>query len=89
VIVAFEKQEDRSAVQVRRLQESIEAIGGTVDGGPARMLVFTVPVCAGFQAVEGLLTAFTQELPGTRWWYSNVYETGDPSQSLNWWKENK
>lgn len=20
------------------------------------------------------------------WWYGNVYEAGDPSRPLNWWK---
>lgn len=86
VIVVFEKPEDKSA-QAQRLEESVQTIGGVVDGGPARVLVLTVPVSSGFQAVEGLLEAFTREVPGSSWWYGNVYEAGDPSRPLNWWKD--
>jgi hypothetical protein len=53
------------------------------------VLVLTVPVSAGFQVVENVLSAFIQELPGTTWWYGNVYEAGDPNKPLNWWKESK
>jgi hypothetical protein len=24
-------------------------------------------------------------LPGTTWWYGNVYEMGDPKKPLDWW----
>lgn len=89
VIVHVEKQEDKSSAQVRCLEQSLRAIGGTLDGGPERILVFTVPVRASFHAVETLLSAFTQELPGATWWYGNVYEAGDPSRPLNWWEQTK
>jgi hypothetical protein len=88
VIVVFEKPEDKSA-QAKRLEESVQPIGGVVDGGPARVLVLTVPVSSGFQAVEKLLAAFIREVPGTHWWYGNVYEAGDPSRPLNWWKDSQ
>jgi hypothetical protein len=86
LIVAFEAEEDRSTASVERLGKAIEAIGGTNDGGPARMLVFSIPVRAGFATVETLMKAFVEELPGTSWWYGNVYEVGDPARPLNWWK---
>lgn len=86
VIVVFDKPEDKSA-QAQRLEESVQTIGGVVDGGPARVLVLTVPVSSGFQAVESLLGAFMREVPGSSWWYGNVYEAGDPSRPLNWWKD--
>lgn len=86
VIVAFEENEDVSSAQALRLKERMEAIGGASDGGPPRMLVFTVPVSAGFQAVERMLAEFLREAPGTSWWYGNVYEVGDPTRPLNWWK---
>jgi hypothetical protein len=50
------------------------------------MLVFTVPVAAGFPAIEKRLERRVDELPGATWWYGNVYEAGDPSRPLNWWK---
>lgn len=87
VILSFERPEDKTSAQTKRLEKSIQSIGGVVDGGPARVLVLTVPVSSGFQAVESLLTAFTREVAGATWWYGNVYEAGDPSRPLNWWKD--
>jgi Domain of unknown function (DUF4265) len=89
VIVAFKKHEDTSSSQSLRLKEAIQTIGGMVDGGPARMLVFTIPVRVGFQTVESLLAEFMRELPGSSWWYGNVYEAGDPARPLDWWKESE
>jgi hypothetical protein len=86
VIVTFEKEEHKHSPQAQRLQGSVKAIGGTLDGGPSRVLVFTVPASTGFQTVETLLDAFLQELPGTNWWYGNVYEAGNAARSLNWWQ---
>src|SRR5262245_10449318 len=86
VIVAFEEDQDRSTGLVERLAKAIKALGGTKDGGPARLLVFTVPVGAGFDAVEKLLNGFVAEQSGTNWWYGNVYEAGDALRPLNWWK---
>ena len=83
VIVAFKKHEDTSSSQTLRLKEAIQTIGG------ARMLVFTIPVSGGFQTVESLLAEFMQELPGSSWWYGNVYEAGDPARPLDWWKESE
>jgi hypothetical protein len=87
VVVVFEKPEDKTSVHAKRLEQSIQSIGGIVDGGPARVLVLTVPVSSGFKAIESLLTAFMKEVPGTSWWYGNVYEAGDPSRLLDWWKD--
>jgi len=87
VIVGFKKPEDKLSAKAKRLEESVQTMGGVVDGGPARVLVLTVPVSSGFQAVESLLAAFVQEVPGATWWYGNVYESGDPSRPLNWWND--
>lgn len=87
VIVVFEKPEDKYSAKTKRLEESIQTIAGVSDGGPAGVLVFTVPVSSGFQAVQSVLTKFEGEVPGCSWWYGNVYEAGDPSQPLNWWKD--
>lgn len=59
VIVVFEKPEGKSSAQTKRLEESIQTIGGVAEGGPGRVLVLTVPVSCGFQTVESLLDAFT------------------------------
>jgi len=85
VIVIFEKDEHKYTPEAQRLEGSLKSLGGILDGGPARVLVFTVPVSAGFHAVETVLGAFLQERHGTHWWYGNVYEAGDPARPLNWW----
>lgn len=86
VIVTFAENQDRSTEPVERLVRAVEALGGNRDGGPARMLVLTVPLRAGFPAVEKLMNGFVAELPGTSWWYGNVYERGDAARPLDWWK---
>ena len=48
VIVVFKKPEDKLSAKAKRLEESVQTIGGVVDGGPARVLVLTVPVSSGF-----------------------------------------
>jgi len=85
VVVAFEQEADRAGEPVARLVRAMEALGGVPEGGPARMLVLTVPVRAGFPAVEKLLNGLARELPGSHWWYGNVYERGDAARPLNWW----
>ena len=87
VIAAFEKPEAECSSQAKLLEESIQTIGGVVEGGPGRVLVLTVPASCGFHAVESLLEVLMREVPGTKWWYGNVCEAGDPSQPLNWWDD--
>lgn len=63
----------------------IEAIGGRIDAYTPGLIVFTVPVDAGFPAIEGICAAAVDRSPGGQWQYSNVY---DPATgiALGWWK---
>jgi hypothetical protein len=67
------------------LAEQAQRLGGTLDGAIERGLVFTVPVSAGFPAVESLFKAWVAEHPGWEWYYGNVYDPGDGVTPLNWW----
>ena len=87
VIVAFETEQDKSLTPVEDLQRKVRDLGGVVDGGPTRVLVLTLPLRAGFERIEPLLADFIQRVPGSTWWYGNVYEAGDPSRPLDWWKQ--
>ncbi len=53
-----------------------EAIGGWLDGGSDRMLVFTVPLAAGFAAVAAAFDQAVAQYSGSQWLYGNVNEAG-------------
>jgi hypothetical protein len=67
------------------LDPAVNALQGACDGGPARVLVYSIHASASFPAVEQLFDAFCSANPGASWWFGNVYDpiTGAP---LNWWK---
>jgi len=69
-----------------RLTQAARALGGFLDGGQTRLRVLTLPVIAGFPAVEAELNAAVAEL-GATWAYGNVYQSGDASRPLGWWAE--
>ena len=63
-----------------------EALGGVLDGGIERGLVFTIPAAAGFAAIEALFDHEVNARPGTEWMYGNVYDP-DSGEPLGWWNE--
>lgn len=73
---------------VQTLTREVEAIGGWLDGGYSRMVVFTIPVTAGFPAVEAVLDAAAARYPGSTWLYGNVYDQRDGKTPLAWWLTN-
>jgi hypothetical protein len=79
-----EPLDERSAVtaDVRRVAESL---GGRLDGGYSRMLVLTIPLAAGFDAVAAELDAAVRRHAGSGWLYGNVYDSSDGVTPLNWW----
>jgi len=72
------------------LTETIGTLGGWLDArgwtrdGANSLSVYTIPVAAGFPAIEQALTAFADETPGGHWYYANVYGADDKTP-LNWW----
>jgi len=63
VVVDFEKPEVKRCAQTLNLIENMQLVGGMADGGPDRMLVFSIPVSAGLQVVKHLLDEFVRTLP--------------------------
>jgi hypothetical protein len=47
--------------------------------------VFTVPVSAGFGAVEAAFDGYVRRQPGAEWYFGNVYDERDGMTPLNWW----
>jgi len=82
VVIAFGSDEAKGAA-TQALAEGIALFGGTVDGGPGRMKVCTIPVASGFSQIERLFQALCSDDQAT-WWFGNVYGTdGEP---LRWWE---
>jgi len=72
------------------LEAEVRLLGGYLDGGGdgrdgGSVRVFTVPVAAGFPAVEAAFNSFVKQHPDAEWYYGNVYEPGDGITPLNWW----
>jgi hypothetical protein len=82
VVVIFPTTEIRTVAEPE-LARDVAALGGVCDGGPSRMLVFTVPVSSGFTATEQLFNTVPSRWPGAIWYYGNVY--GADQTPLNWW----
>jgi Domain of unknown function (DUF4265) len=63
-------------------------LGGRLDGQTAGLIVYTIPISAGFPAIEEIFERATSVFSGAQWQYSNVYDviTGQP---LNWWGNNE
>jgi hypothetical protein len=75
-------EHDPETTDVRRVAE---ALGGWLDGGYSRMVVFTVPLSAGFAAVAGAFDGAAARYRGAVWYYGNVYDPRDGETPLNWW----
>ena len=70
----------RNAIQAD-LTQTLGRIGGRLDGTMGETgLCFTIPVLAGFTAIEGAL----RRVVGNEWSYSNVYDL-ETNAPLNWW----
>lgn len=72
------------------LASRVSELGGYLDGGrdtqAGTIRVFTVPVAAGFAAVEDAFESFCRAHPGVTWSYTNVYEPGEGATPLLWWE---
>lgn len=68
----------------RALDPQLGILGGRLDGQTTRVLVYTVPVAAGFQSVERALREIVGKFPGAQWYFGNVYDPTD-GRPLNWW----
>jgi hypothetical protein len=73
--------------QLRPLVLRVESLGGWLDGGGPRLRVFTVPVSAGFPSVEAVFKEFVSDVPGSEWYFGNVYDPHDGVTPLHWWED--
>lgn len=80
---------DRAGVAWVRsfIEADIVGLGGTVDGESAQVIVLTVPVTAGFEAIEAVLNRIPSKSPSAHWYFGNVYDPADGVTPLNWWRD--
>ena len=84
-VQVFLEREEGSEASLAALAQRIEALGGRLDGGAHRGRVYTIPVTAGFPAVEEAFNALVAEHAGAEWVFGNVYDQADGVTPLNWW----
>ena len=68
---------------IRRVAESL---AGHLDGGYSRMLVLTIPLATGFDAVAAAFDDAVRRHAAASWLYGNVYDPADGMTPLNWWR---
>lgn len=76
---------EESATATADIRLVAESLGGRLDGGYSHMLVLTVPLAAGFDAVADAFDAAVRRHAGSAWLYGNVYDPSDGMTPLNWW----
>lgn len=67
------------------LTASLQQLGGWLDGRASREVVYTVPISAGFVAIELALNRLVASFSYVEWLYGNVYDPVDGVSPLNWW----
>lgn len=69
-----------------QLTPALEQLGGELDLHNERMLVYSIHVSCGFEAIEQLLGTALSAKPDSAWVYGNVYDPTDGTTPLNWWQ---
>lgn len=62
----------------------LEKLGGQLDLATPRMLVYSIHVSCGFNAIEDIFNRHCQS-GESGWIYGNVYDPNDGATPLNWW----
>lgn len=66
------------------LTEKVEWLGGTLDGRVENGLSFTIPLSAGFGAIERVFGEAVRTYAGLLWEYGNVYDS--EGNEMGWWR---
>lgn len=74
---------DISALEAA-ISSELEKLGGQLDTETERMLVYSIHVSCGFNAIESILDRYTKSADSI-WFYGNVYDPQDGQTPLNWW----
>jgi hypothetical protein len=77
--------EEPVAGLVDELRRRVKRLGGRIDGQVEQSLVCSVPLAAGFPAVDALFEEWVSQHAGWVWYYGNVYDNETGQIPLNWW----
>lgn len=69
------------------LTGELEKLGGQLDIESERILVYSIHVSCGFQAIEDILNKYISGREDCLWYYGNVYDPNDGETPLNWWTD--
>jgi hypothetical protein len=74
-----------TASAAKEIAAEIEPLGGLMEAFTRGLVVFTVPVAAGFPVIDAVFEAAACRWKDAEWQYTNVYDeaTGEP---LGWWE---
>ncbi len=75
------------ATLANNLGSALEKLGAELDIETERMLVFSIHVSCGFDAIEQCLNEQVGKDGQSAWFYGNVYDPADGSTPLLWWNE--
>ena len=78
---------DSATAIADELTPQLEKLGGDLDVETERLLVYSIHVSCGFNAIEDLLNKAVAKYPDSTWMYGNVYDPADGETPLNWWQE--
>lgn len=70
---------------VDEVTDDVARMGGGLDGRAPGVTVFTIPVAAGFAAVETLFNRLVERHPEVEWYFGNAYDP-DGVTPLGWWE---
>jgi hypothetical protein len=68
------------------VRRTAETLGGHLDGGYSRMLVLTIPLASGFDAIARAFDDAVRRHAAASWLYGNVYDPADGMTPLDWWR---
>jgi len=79
------KDPQATARAASAITPGVVACGGRLEGQTRGLIVYTIPLEAGFSAIEAMFAEAVHAFPGAQWQYTNVYDarTGEP---LRWWE---
>lgn len=80
-------RKDNIGEVVNSLTPEIELLDGALDLQTPRLVVYSIHVSVGFQALEIVLDRICGQFPGTLWYYGNVYDPKDGVTPMDWWQE--
>lgn len=78
---------NNGAALAEAITPELTKLGGDIDIESDRLLVYSIHVSCGFQAIEAVLNKAMAQFNECAWFYGNVYDPTDGSTPLNWWQE--